>query len=159
MRAARRGLVLLVVLGACGRAAQPPVEEETASQALSAMTTALQDAVVRRDAAAIASLFADSAVLHELDGATLTGRQAIEARIMAVLPRLQGYSISSQRLESSGDLAFDAQTFQLTLAVEDGEPRTLAGHQLVILRRQPDRTWKVIRSGAWIAPAAGVHQH
>ena len=40
---------------------------------------------------------------------------------------------------ASAALAYDQETFQLTLAEGDGSTRKLIGHQVVALRREPWR--------------------
>ena len=146
-----------VVVGCAGP--EPVVDEGAAvAAALDTMRTALQSAVVARDAAALAALFADDAVLHEVDGSVVTGRAAIEARIAAVLPGVAGYALTSQRTDVGGDLAVDHQLFQLTLA-EGAEPRVLHGNQLVVLRRGPDGSWRVAHTGAWLGASPEPHHH
>lgn len=125
------------------------------------MKAAVLDGFLRKDPAAIAALFSEQAELLGPDGRAITGRSAIEARIAEVLPRVQAYSIGSARSHAAGELAYDRETFHLTMAAADGaEPRTIIGHHLVILERQRDRSWKVVLSGWWVpAPAdeAGMH--
>ncbi|MDP2958219.1 MAG: SgcJ/EcaC family oxidoreductase [Longimicrobiales bacterium] len=155
--AVRRTLFILpLALIGCGegRAAE---DTTGASAALDAMRSTVLEAVLGKDASAIASLYADDAVVHDFNGQLLTGRTAIEARVAAVLPRVEAYSLTSHRFEGSGDLAYDQETFQLTMAAADGgEPRTITGHHLVIIKRQPDGTWKVVQSGSWAGVAAGM---
>ena len=148
--------ILPLALIGCGegRAAE---DLTGASAALDAMRSTVLEAVLGKDASAIASLFADNAVAHDFDGQLIAGRKAIEARVAAVLPRVQAYSLTSQRFEAGGDLAYDQETFQLTLAAAGGgEPQTITGHQLVIIQRQPDGTWKVVQCGSWVGVAAGM---
>jgi uncharacterized protein (TIGR02246 family) len=127
------------------------------------MKSALTDAVVRKDPGPLAALFAEDAVVVEPDGRILEGRDAIAARIAELLPRVQAYSISSQRLEESGELAYDQETFGVTLTGVDGSSRNLSGHQLVVLRRPPGGNWTIVRSGSWLVAlptdSASAHIH
>src|SRR5688572_28011584 len=91
------GPFVALLLAACAEAAPADDTAASAAAAVEAMTTAVQDAVVRRDPATIGALFADDAVLLEPDGRVLDGRLAIEARIAELMPRVQGYSLTSQR--------------------------------------------------------------
>jgi uncharacterized protein (TIGR02246 family) len=134
----------------------------SAAADVEAMKNALTEAVIRKDPAALATLFAEDAVVVEPNGRILEGRAAIEARIAEVLPQVQAYSLSPRRLEESEELAYDQETFGLTLAGVDGSIRNLTGHHLVVLRRQPGGNWTIVRSGSWLVPllaADSAHIH
>jgi uncharacterized protein (TIGR02246 family) len=112
----------------------------------------LADAFVRHDAAALAGLFAEDGVVIAPDGTLLEGRSAIQKALTAMLPGVRGYSITSRRTEVDGGIAYDQETFQVTLATDGAAERTITGHQLVVLRRAPDGGWRIVESGAWSAP-------
>ena len=156
---ALRGEIVLaaLLLTACAREAAS--DESAASTAVEAMKATLTDALIHKDPAMVAALYSEDAVVLEPDGRVLEGRPAIAARIAALLPHVHGYSISSRRLDASGQLAYDRETFQLTLADQDAAPRTITGHQIVVLRRQADGTWRIVQSGSWVPAGEAAHQH
>ena len=137
----------------------PEAAADPARAAVTRMTELLQNAVARREALAITELFAEDAVLHLPGEPPLEGRDAIGARIAEVLPRVLGYSLSSQRFDAGGQVAWEAQVFELTLSGPSGDPIDFDGHQLVVFGLQPDGSWKIARAGSWLAPAAAPHVH
>ena len=149
----KRSLVLLMVALATAGCGLERLANDTASAqaALETMQASILDAVVRKDPAPIIALFADDAILHDVNGMAIEGKVAIGARIAALMPRVQAYSLSSRHLEASGDLAYDDATFNLTLAgVDGGAAQQLIGSTVLVLKRQPDRTWRVIQAGSWL---------
>jgi uncharacterized protein (TIGR02246 family) len=152
----RIALVAAALLLGC---AQDDAGGPSAAAVVEAMKNAVTDAVIRKDPAALGALFAEDAVVLEPDGRILEGRAAIEARLAELLPRVQAYSLSSRRLEQSNDLAYDQETFGLTLAGGDGSNRHLTGHQLIVLRRQQGGHWTIVRSGSWLVPLVPDSAH
>ena len=151
----KRTLVLLLVALAIAGCGLERLANDTASAlaALESMQASVLDAVVRKDPAPLVALFADDAVVHGADGTAFEGKDAIAARIAALMPRVQAYSLTSRHLEASGDLAYDDATFNLTLAgVDGGSSQALIGTTVLVLRRQPDRTWRIIQAGSWLGP-------
>ena len=99
------------------------------------------------DAAAVAALYTDDAVLLPPNELEVVGRPAIEAWYRALFdtyaPEL---SFSSQEVQLAGDWAFDwlSYTFQLTPRA-GGPAIEERGNDLLVLRRQADGAWKVAR--------------
>ena len=152
-------LVAAALLAGCGQGDADGGPSAAAD--VEAMKNAVTDAVIRKDPTALGALFAEDAVMLMPDGGILEGRAAIAARIAELFPQVQAYSLSSRRLEESEELAYDQETFGLTLANVDGSVRNLTGHQLVVLRRQPGGNWEIVRSGSWLVPLGtdSVHVH
>jgi uncharacterized protein (TIGR02246 family) len=155
-------VVLLFTVAACSEDgtdadAASSVDETSAVGAVIQMKSSIDAAFLAKDAGGIADLFAEDAVLVLPDGQLVTGRDSIETRIASLLPTVQGYSITTQRLRESGDLGYERETFSITLAgVGGAEPRTLAGHHLVALARGEDGAWKIMQSGIWIGQPEGM---
>jgi ketosteroid isomerase-like protein len=130
-------------------------DEASAAAAMETMQAKLLEAMTRKDPAPIVELFADDAVVHNPSGTMTTGKEAIAARIAAQFPRMKGYTLSSTTLEASGDLAYGHATFQLTLDPGPlGGRQDLVGMMVVVMKRQPDRAWKLIELGSWIGEPA-----
>ncbi len=143
------GLLALLLAG-CARA-QASV---AGTAALDSMKARLQDAFVHKDARAIAAFFASDAVVLTPNGELLEGSEKIAAAVADLLPRVRGYSISTRHVESSDKLAYDQETYGVLIARGDEKTDTVAGHQIVVVRQQPDGSWRIVESGAWTAPPA-----
>ena len=149
-RALTLALASLVLAGASGCS---PARDD-ASDAASAMQAAVQQALTGKDPAPIVALFTDSAVGHAPNGTLTVGKAAIAERIAGQFPRVKGYQIGPRAFESSGDLAYGNATFKITLDPgPNGDAAELVGFMVVVMKRQPDRSWKLIDVGSWIGEA------
>ena len=98
--------LLLTCLGHCGCTSQ--------DQALPGdVTTALESAFNRNDAAAVAALYADDAELLLQDGPTLKGRTAIETFYRDEVARDISFDSNSTWSVIRGDLAFEQGTYKV----------------------------------------------
>lgn len=164
MRSARNPLMLLlpVLLLACDTGEMG----ETGDQQMGADTAAMGDTAgqmdtsaaeseieqVRNawtegaeagDAAAVASLYADDAVLASPDGEMAEGPQEIEEAL--AFEGMTGLEVSSTSLEVGTDIAADAGTYRQTFQSAEGQEQILSGRYLVVLRRQDDGNWRIIQ--------------
>ena len=149
MKRAAALLLLPLAIAGCGLE-RLMNDDASAFAALEATQASVLDAVVRKDPAPIVALLADSAIAHLPGGTTLIGKEAIASHITGFLPHVKAYSFGSRHLEASGDLAYDEGTYQLTLEpTGGGELQQLLGFVQLVMKRQPDRTWRLIEIGGW----------
>ncbi len=147
----RLRLTLLPLLLIAGCTPTEPVEEATSREAdVEAIDQLRQEysiAYNAGDAAALAGLYTDDAVLLPPNDATLTGKEAIQSMYEVTFDQFTGeHSTTSQEIEVAGDWAFGQGTFRLKLAPKDGsEPVEEEGKYIVICQRQPDGSWKIAR--------------
>lgn len=110
------------------------------------------------DAELVANLYTEDALYLPSRGDILRGRQVIGERFQQMFAgaREQGatLSIRFERIESSvvADVAFDVGYYILTRTIAGQEPRVSRGKFTVVLKRQPDRTWRFHVDG--YSPAA-----
>lgn len=158
----RRSLipVLLLATAAC----EPGVEtagsdaiQDTAPQVTTAAvdTAAILDQVTRmreswvgsaeaRDAAAIAGMYAEDAVMVGSTGERMEGRQAIEQGLTGSLAGLSNMHITSVATELGTDLVADMGTFTQIFQGPGGE-QTVHGYYHVIARRGPDGSLQIVQ--------------
>jgi uncharacterized protein (TIGR02246 family) len=103
-------------------------------------------AAERDDAAAVAQLYAEDAVVLSSDGEMpLQGRDAIQKAYTTDLPMVSKMELRPQDFHVSGDLAYDFGEFTQQVTLARGKPMTISGNYLVILRRQDDGAWKLVK--------------
>jgi len=66
-------------------------------------------------------------------------------------------TLHSQNLEASGDLAYDSGDFQeVLIAKATGAKINTTGSYVIIFKREPDGTWKIIEQVFTGIPPAGT---
>jgi uncharacterized protein (TIGR02246 family) len=103
------------------------------------------EAAERNDAAAVAALYSDDAIVTSPMGEAVRGRESIRELWTEQLPMSSDLDIDSSDFEVSGDLAYDYGTFSQTLTTPAGEEMEVEGEYVVILRRQDDGQWRITR--------------
>ncbi len=109
-------------------------------------------AAERDDAAAVAALYADDAVLTSPQNPRAEGREAIQAAFARDFPMGSDLEIRSSRTEVSGDLAYDYGEYSQRVTPAEGEPMDVSGEYLVVLERQADGSWKITRHVSFVRP-------
>jgi uncharacterized protein (TIGR02246 family) len=103
----------------------------------------LEAAFNARDAAALASLYADSAILMPPNEPMVTGRAAIRSWFERALPRLGRVSIMAVESGGEGDRAFQIGTFT-TAALSDGSaPSSTRSGKYVLLLNHNAGQWRI----------------
>jgi len=148
-------LVLLVVLTTvCAPAAEQPVApaatQEYNTQADTAAINRLYEdwiaAYHADDLAGQMAPFSDDAILMPAHEPIRIGKEAIRERTET---GYEGFAaddvaITRHEIEVAGDLAFVRQTFTANWVPRDGgDPEPEDSKEIVILKRQPDGSWKI----------------
>jgi uncharacterized protein (TIGR02246 family) len=127
-------LALAVVVGCQQQQAEetgateetPAVDEAAVRQAIESAGTAWQTAALAGDAAAIAALYDEDAVLQPPNAPRQVGRTAIQAGLAEMLTAtpITAMTISTDAVEvsSSGELAYAYGTYTSTNTMPDGAP-------------------------------------
>ena len=99
------------------------------------------------DAAGLAGLYTDDAVLMPPNQEAVTGNQAIESWFQTTFDQFTiEFTLASDELEVVGDLAFDGGAYVIALTPQaDGEAMEETGKYILILRKQVDGSWKLVR--------------
>lgn len=156
MRPALSALILMtpVLLVACEAgevrdAAAPDTARETQADpsAVEAEVAAIRESWVEGaragDAAAVASLYADDAVVVGVDGEVLEGREAIREGFAPDFEAMTSLEVNGTDMEVGSDVVTDMGTFTQAVRTPDGQEQTVSGHYLVVLRRQADGSWRL----------------
>ena len=145
------GLAVLLALTTTGAAAQgtAPAKSQAGGAAIDAMK-AVADAYVKAtlagDAKAIAALYTEDAVEMPPNQPMIKGRTAIEQyyqKGFASGTKMSTFSVSHLQTEATGDLGYDAGTYDQTMTPAGGtSPVKDSGKYVVILKRAGN-AWKV----------------
>lgn len=157
----RKTLIVLAAIAAAGCAKSgTPAADTTAGNPGAMMPAAsiadakaeiwkVRDAWVaaaeKKDAAAVAALYSDDAVVVGTDMPATSGRPAIRAAFAKAFPMTTDLKVNSQMTDVSGDLAYDYGTYSEHVSPPKGKPMDVSGTFLVTLRRQSDGSWKIVR--------------
>jgi uncharacterized protein (TIGR02246 family) len=141
-------LTLLGLVLACARDSQPAaaVDHRAADEAtIRGIDSAWVKAAAAKNADQVASYYADDASVMAPGEAIATGKTAIRAAWVNMLG-LPGAALTfaPDKVDVSGDRAFDIGTYQLTANDKSGKPQTTKARYVLIWGRQPDGSWKVL---------------
>jgi uncharacterized protein (TIGR02246 family) len=90
-------------------------------------------------------MYVDDAVMVGTGAPAARGRQAIQEALTQDFPTSRNLRVESRDLTVSGDLAYDYGEFSVQVTPPGQAERTESGHYLVVLKRQPDGNWKIVR--------------
>jgi len=99
----------------------------------------------------ILKFYASDAVFLQPNGDRITGAVALRTLFQNIMATFNSdLTLRSQNIETSGDLAYDSGEFQETLTtIATGAKITSKGSYIMIFKRQPDGSWKIIQH-AWM---------
>ena len=146
-------LIIVLLLSSCttsGTEAKKSAPDPNADRAaLNKVRDDFVTAFNAADAPNIAATYSEDAVLMPQNQEPVTGRTAIETYYKSLHTQVNAkISLTSQEITMIGeDSAFDRGTYLLSITPkkDGGTAMEDAGKYLVILERQPDGTWKVVR--------------
>jgi ketosteroid isomerase-like protein len=95
----------------------------------------------------ILKFYAPDAVFLQPTGERITGSAALRTLFQTVMATFNSdLTLHSQNLETSGDLAYDSGDFQETLTtIATGAKITAKGSYIIIFKREPDRSWRIVQ--------------
>jgi len=142
-RVARRFAVaaMLLTVG-CARGG-PATLSEADKTALRAIDQKFGEAVLAKNWAGAAALYAPEASLMQPNGPAVNGRAMIQAWLEA-FPPISTLTIETQEIDGMGDLAYTRGTYAMTFTLP-GAPRPTEdrGKYLLIERKQADGSWLI----------------
>jgi uncharacterized protein (TIGR02246 family) len=100
-------------------------------------------AVNAGDVDALVALYEPDAVYVAGPGQPIVGREAIRSALaawLAVKPKLR---LELTGLAVAGDVALERTRWTVVMPGPDGAPATTSGSSSVVLRRQPDASWRM----------------
>lgn len=133
--------------------AQSPADSAEAAAGIAESASAFSRALERGDATGMADQYVADATLVPPNGGMITGREAILDFWTPRNPefRTLAHSLTTDRLEVSGEMAVEVGTWRQESQLRDEPPRQSAGRYLVVWRHQPNGAWKM-QFDSWTAP-------
>ena len=148
----------VVLITACSTAEKPPADSATVAAAPVAATTAGDESAIRdlnaswfriyntHDAAALAALYTDDAVLMMPGAPAVRGRDAIKAayeKDMSAMAKAGNMNNegSDSEVSASGDLAYESNTFTIT----DKTGKKIDSGKYVTVFAKKDGKWMIVR--------------
>ena len=147
-----------VALAGCDKTAESKVDTAAIEKQIRDKEAAWMAAYNSHDAAALASNYAEDAVLANPDTPLVSGLDAIrkETAGFAADPNLK-MEFSSDRIgvASSGDLAYSRGHYSMTYTDPDTKkPADSSGTYLTVYRKQADGSWKAVEDFVTQGPEA-----
>jgi uncharacterized protein (TIGR02246 family) len=133
--------------------AQGPADSASAAVSIAEAASAFSRALESGDAEGMAAQYLDDATVVPPSGRLIEGRDSIRAFWTPRNPefRTLEHSLTTDRLEVSGDVAVEVGTWRQRSQLRDEEPRESAGRYVVVWRRLPDGSWRM-QFDTWTAP-------
>jgi uncharacterized protein (TIGR02246 family) len=120
-------------------------EPETFEQAIATLRADIVGAFNRGDVEACTGFYTDDASVLLPDRPPIKGREAIEAVLMEYAAAgTKLVSVNPVEVGSKDDLGYYAGTYQLDTPADDGSTLKETGKCVLVLRRQPDGSWKAV---------------
>jgi uncharacterized protein (TIGR02246 family) len=145
-----------LVLAACDPAVSPAANQQ--GDRVRETEQAMIAAIAAEDAAAVAGAYAPDAQMMIPFAAPLTTPDAIRADYQRIFDDANGaltITPSDVIMTSAGDFAYSQGTFSLGFTdPATSQAATVAGHYVMVWRRQDDDSWKIIRDIATPGPPA-----
>lgn len=134
---------------------EPVADRDTIIAEVERVRSQWQEAAERDDAAAVTALYTEDAIVVSPEDGTARGREAIEELWTRNFPMVTSLSIDPEETDASGDLAYDFGTFTQTVDPPDAEPVEMTGQYLVVLKRDSDGAWRLVKHISYIQPPEG----
>jgi uncharacterized protein (TIGR02246 family) len=141
-------LTSLLTFSGCQTAPKPEQKRDVAADttAIKALRDQYTAAFNSNDAAATAATLADDAIVMEPNQAAIEGKQAVQAMFEAMFKEnAVRIALTPLETEVAGDWAYDRGNATITVTPKSGKPMQESAKYLVIVKRQPDGSWKVYR--------------
>jgi uncharacterized protein (TIGR02246 family) len=139
-------ITLLGLALACAKMSQPPADHRAADEAaIRGLDSAFVRGAAAKNADQVASYYADDASLMAPAAPLATGKGAIRST-WATLMGVPGFALTfaGDRIDVSGDRAFEIGHYELTVNDKSGKPQTTKAKFLVVWGRQTDGNWKIL---------------
>ena len=143
------GAVLALPAPGGARAQYLPAMAPDSPQAVSAAFAAAMQA---RDVPGAMALWLEDALMVQADGATVQGRETIEAALRALIDNDIAVDIQLARVFATGDVALGVGTLTMRGADRDGQAFTQRSQSVIVYARAPDGSWRLALDAPWGLP-------
>ncbi|SPE31495.1 exported hypothetical protein [Candidatus Sulfopaludibacter sp. SbA6] len=141
-------LTSVLTFAGCQTGPKPEDKRDVAADiaAVNALRGKFSVAFNSNDAAALAALFADDAIVMPVNQPAVDGRPAIQSLYEAMFKaNAVKVAITSLETQLAGDWAYDRGNATTTITPKSGNPIEESFKYLVVLKRLPGGLWKVYR--------------
>ncbi len=98
------------------------------------------------DAAGVAALYSETAMLLPPDATQIQGRQAVQDTFQAWIDDgLKDIVFETVEVEASGDLAYEVGLYSVKVPAENDQMTTATGIFLVVWKKEADGVWRLYR--------------
>jgi len=123
-----------------------PASAETARETIEKGAVAWAAAFNAGDAAGVAALFSENAMLLPPDTKQIKGRQAIQETIQNWIDDgSNNIRFNLIEIEVSGDLGYEIGLYSVDYPADNGQMATATGDYLVVWKREADGVWRYYR--------------
>lgn len=129
-------------------AGSPMTDAGAVRQALEAVNARFDSAALKGDTAALASFYADSAILMFANAPAARGHEAVAKGFAALAAsmKLTTFKLTTQDVIVSGDYAVETGAYELGgTPAKAGKPVHDVGKYLVLWKKQSDGSYKILR--------------
>jgi len=129
-------------------AGSPAPDVAAVRQILEGYAARFDSAVLKGDSVALASFYADDAILMFANMPAVRGHDAIVKAFggMAASMKVSAFKLTTQDVIVTGDYAIETGSFDMTSqASKGGKPTHDVGKYLVLWKKQPDGSYKMLR--------------
>lgn len=138
-------MVTLLVAALSGCATQTTVFSDSDKAAIRTAIEEFAAAITKRDFATAASIYSEDGVHLGPNAPPLEGRAAIQKSFES-WGRVQAFSQPIVEIDGDGSLAYAQLEYDLTLTPpKAAAPVNDKGKVLIVMRKEPDGTWRTIR--------------
>lgn len=141
-------LTSMLTLAGCQTAPPPEPNRDVAADttAINALRDQVAAAYNSHDAVAMAATYAEDAIMMNPNQAAVEGQQAIRAAYEATFKENAGkVAFTPLETQVAGDWAYDRGSYTVTVTPASGKPVEDSYKYLVVVKRQPDGSWKLYR--------------
>ena len=119
-----------------------------------AVSAAFAAAIEAGDLPGAMALWLEDAVMIQPDGATIQGRDTIEAALRALIDHDIALDIQLARVFATADVAVGLGTLTMSGTDADGRAFAQRSQSVVIFARRPDGAWRLALDAPWGLPEA-----
>ncbi|AZO69996.1 MAG: DUF4440 domain-containing protein [Mesorhizobium sp.] len=135
-------LLVVAVTSLCLGSAQA----QSAKEAIEAANAEFVKAYNSKDAAGVASKYADDAAAFPPDMARVDGRQNIQKLWQGAIDMgISELTLTTLEVQESGDFAYESGTFSLKAPGKDSKLVDAVGKYVVVWKKGQDGSWKLYR--------------
>ena len=112
--------------------------------AVRAITKRFVEAYNRKDSAAAAQVYTDDAKVLPPNMPMVSGKEAIQAFWKMAMDMGVHLNLEAAELVVDGNTAYERGVATMTTQAGAAQPKTSKGKYVTIMRRQSDRSWKLV---------------